>query len=238
MIGASLVLLAMAPMVTLAAQSHGTASRKPVPARSAARAASRRPDPTSLEVTARHGGTRRIALLRRRGDGPLVPLAPLAQAIGGTVVRDSGWVVLDTPAGHFRFLPGTPLVDTGDDVRVLPARSLARGDTVFVPLAFVADVLADPDRQAWHWSPSSALLAAGPAPAPLVNRPARTTVGAEARTRFPDGLRPGHHVTIDPGHGGTDPGSPGIYFPPGCPGEGCDARHRAAGPRRRCRSGA
>ncbi len=215
MTGSSLMLLALAPMVPLTAQNHGTSGAKPGPVRSSARSPSLRPDPTSLEVTGSHGTTRRITLLRRTGDGPLVPLVPLAQAIGGTVARDSGWVVLDTPAGRFRFLPGTPLVDTGDDVRGLPAPSMARGDTVFIPLAFVADVLADPDRQSWHWSPAAALLAAGRAPAPLVNRPARTTAGAEARTRYPDGLRPGHHVTIDPGHGGTDPGSPGIFFPQG-----------------------
>jgi N-acetylmuramoyl-L-alanine amidase len=33
--------------------------------------------------------------------------------------------------------------------------------------------------------------------------------------RLPNGLRPGHVVTIDPGHGGIDPGNPGIFFPRG-----------------------
>ncbi len=205
MIGTSLLALALVPMVPLSAQARAAA---PVTA------ARSRPAAT-LRINGPHGPAQRIALVRRGGVGPLVPLPPLARAIGGTVARDSDWVVLDTPAGHFRFLPGMPLVDTGDEVRALPAPALAHGDTLLVPLAFVADVLADPDRQAWHWSPDSALLVAGPAPAPLVNRPERTTVGAEERSRFPDGLRPGHHVTLDPGHGGTDPGSPGIFFPRG-----------------------
>src|SRR6185369_15542560 len=33
--------------------------------------------------------------------------------------------------------------------------------------------------------------------------------------RLPNGLRPGHVVTVDPGHGGVDPGNPGLYFPRG-----------------------
>jgi N-acetylmuramoyl-L-alanine amidase len=33
--------------------------------------------------------------------------------------------------------------------------------------------------------------------------------------RLANGLRPGHIVTIDPGHGGIDPGNPGVFFPRG-----------------------
>jgi N-acetylmuramoyl-L-alanine amidase len=33
--------------------------------------------------------------------------------------------------------------------------------------------------------------------------------------RLANGLRPGHIVTIDPGHGGVDPGNPGVFFPRG-----------------------
>jgi N-acetylmuramoyl-L-alanine amidase len=33
--------------------------------------------------------------------------------------------------------------------------------------------------------------------------------------RLPNGLRPGHIVTLDPGHGGVDPGNPGVFFPRG-----------------------
>jgi N-acetylmuramoyl-L-alanine amidase len=34
-------------------------------------------------------------------------------------------------------------------------------------------------------------------------------------SRLPNGLRPGHTITIDPGHGGIDPGNPGVFFPRG-----------------------
>jgi N-acetylmuramoyl-L-alanine amidase len=42
-----------------------------------------------------------------------------------------------------------------------------------------------------------------PAPIPIADQ------------RLPNGLRPGHIVTIDPGHGGVDPGNPGTFFPRG-----------------------
>jgi len=38
---------------------------------------------------------------------------------------------------------------------------------------------------------------------------------SRAADRLPNGLRVGHSVTIDPGHGGVDPGNPGTFFPRG-----------------------
>ena len=111
--------------------------------------------------------------------------------------------------------PRTTLVGIGPDIRVLPAATVQRGDSLFVPLAFVSEILADPVRRAWNWTPASATLAEGPPAVPLVVRPSTTTVAREARSRLPGGLRSGHRVTIDPGHGGTDPGNPGKFFPRG-----------------------
>lgn len=171
------------------------------------------PPPSRLQVSSARGVTT-IALHQRAGDGPLVPIAPLAKAVGGTV-EDGEWVTLVTGALRFRFLVGTPLVSDGTTLRTLPALTLRRGDSVFVPLAFVAEMLADGERRAWAWTAATATLAEVPAASPIAVRPARTTTGAEERARFPDGLRPGHHVTVDPGHGGTDPGNPGLFFPRG-----------------------
>jgi N-acetylmuramoyl-L-alanine amidase len=169
--------------------------------------------PTQLQVSTARGVTR-VALQQRAGEGPQLPLALFARAINGSV--DGGeWVALVVGTDRYRFLVGTPLVHDGTELRLLPAISRRRGDTVFVPLAFVAEVMADPARRAWEWTPATATLAEIPPGTPIAARPARTTAGAADRARFPDGLRPGHHVTIDPGHGGTDPGNPGLFFPRG-----------------------
>ncbi|MEO5800324.1 MAG: N-acetylmuramoyl-L-alanine amidase [Gemmatimonadales bacterium] len=170
--------------------------------------------PTRLQVSTARGVVV-IPLRSEAGQGAMVPLGPLAQAIGAKWQREAEWFVLVSAAGTFKFLPGTSLVDDGSTVRGLPADSHRRGDSLFVPLAFVAEMLADPLRRTWNWTPGTAVLAEGPAPSQLLTRPSRTTVGREERSRLPNGLKPGHHVTIDAGHGGTDPGNPGLYFPGG-----------------------
>lgn len=172
------------------------------------------PAPTLLTVSTAKG-VERIPVVQHEGAGLLVSLSRLAQAVNGTVLRQDPWTVLETSAGRFRFLTGTPVVDLGTEVRGLPGRSFRRSDSIFVPLAFVSEILADPRRRAWSWTPGKALLTEGPAAAPLRTLPSTTTVGADARARLPDGLRSGHRVTIDAGHGGTDPGNPGLYFPDG-----------------------
>jgi N-acetylmuramoyl-L-alanine amidase len=172
--------------------------------------------PERLQVSTQRGVTR-ITLRVMPGEGALVPLTLLARAAGGEVERRDPWVTWRAPAGEFRFLLGAPLMDDGSGPRLLPASVALRRDTVYVPLAFVAEVLADPARKAWVWTASSATLTQGPEVSPLVSRPAnppRNTTTSAARPD-PNGLRTGHRVTIDPGHGGTDPGNPGLYFPAG-----------------------
>jgi N-acetylmuramoyl-L-alanine amidase len=175
------------------------------------------PPPRQLQISSERG-VQRIALRIEPGLGALVPLPPLVRAIGGTVASDPPWLTWRTNVGQFRFLAGTALVDDGNGVRPLPAPVLSRGDTLFIPLAFVAEVLADPVRKAWTWNASSATLAAGATVSPLVARPEPARVPAttaSAGEAAGTGLRPGHRVTIDPGHGGTDPGNPGMFFPDG-----------------------
>lgn len=168
--------------------------------------------PDMLQV-ATQAGVQRIALRIEPGQGALVPLTPLARAVGGTLTSAGEWVEMRSAAGHFRFLTGTPLVHDGTALRTLPATTRRRGDTVWVPLAFVAEILADPARKAWSWHPAAARLEAGPTVSPMVSRP--VPAGSTPTTPIATGLRPGHRVTIDPGHGGTDPGNPGVFFPDG-----------------------
>lgn len=169
--------------------------------------------PARLQINTARGSVS-VPLTQLPGEGPLVPLAALATAVAGTV-DGREWVTLTAGRANYRFLVGTTVVQDGTTLRNLPAATRRRNDTVFVPLAFVAEVLADPARRAWSYSAPTTTLAELPAGTPIVARPARTTTGAEERARLPDGLRPGHHVTIDAGHGGTDAGNPGLQFPRG-----------------------
>jgi N-acetylmuramoyl-L-alanine amidase len=141
--------------------------------------------PTRLQIRTSAGVTS-IALIQIHGDGPFVSLDALARGLGGSVDRADAWITLQIGAGRFRFLAGTPLVQDGAGMSGLPAASRARGDSLFVPLAFVSEVLAAPSRQGWTYTPATATL--------------------EERW---------HYVTIDPGHGGHDTGNPGKFFPRG-----------------------
>lgn len=171
--------------------------------------------PAVLQVSTDRGVTR-ITLRNDPAHGALVPLAPLARAVGGSVGHDDRWAVLITETARYRFLVGAPVVADGDLLRPLPAPTLVHDDTTWVPLAFVADVLADPARHRWTWQPGQALLTEGPPVSPLVSRPAPTrTDHAPVAAIPPGGLRPGHVVTIDAGHGGSDPGNSGAAFPNG-----------------------
>lgn len=170
--------------------------------------------PPRLHVTTTRGASD-IPLVQR-GDGPLVALPTLARAIGASVERDSSlWVTLNTTNGSFRFLPGTGVMQDGATMRGLPATSWMRHDTLFVSLAFVAEILADPARRVWTWAPAKVTLSEGASPLPLAAHASRTTLGGERRTELPNGLRPNHRITLDPGHGGTDSGNPGMFFPHG-----------------------
>ena len=164
--------------------------------------------PQRLQISTARGVTR-IALMQHPLHGALVPLGALARGVGGTVAAAAEWTVLSTPAGTFRFLQDTPIVDDGGTVRGLPAANVRRGDSMFVPLSFVADVLGDPGRGVWRWNPVDAVLREGETPSPLASVSPNSGAG---RPTVPQATKAAHHVTIDPGHGGTDPGNMGAGF--------------------------
>jgi N-acetylmuramoyl-L-alanine amidase len=159
-----------------------------------------------LAVTiATTGGERRIQVTVEPHVGPLVPAGAVLSALGGTTSSDGVWAEVTVGATQFRFLLGAAVFLIGDRLYVLAAPAAIRRDTLFLPLQFLTDVLPRHQGQRFRWEGRSARLVDGGAP-PL---PAAV---AEAR---PGGLRRTHRVTIDPGHGGVDPGNPGLFFPRG-----------------------
>lgn len=181
----------------------------------AAAAVAAAPPPTHIDVSDGKG-VQRIQLRVDDHAGPLVPLAPLVRAVGGTATIEGEWVVWNSGGTVFRLLAGSPVVVAGGAVRLLPAATLRRGDSTWVPLSFVTEVVADPVRGRWHWIPEAVTLAAGAAPPVMAARPnPPATAASRTQPATRDGLQRVHRVTIDPGHGGSDPGSPGAFFPAG-----------------------
>ena len=160
--------------------------------------------PDAVIVTTPRGESR-VPVIVGRGGAPMLPAGFLATALGGRLTVDGAWAELTVGTLPFRFLLDAPFVSHSDHIDPLAAPAYAAADTVYLPLEFVAAVLPRTlfERYAWD-AVAERLLERGP-PAP---RPS-------AARRLPNGLLPGHVVVVDPGHGGVDPGNPGLYFPNG-----------------------
>ncbi len=148
-------------------------------------------------------GITRVAVVAHPTAGPGIPARALAHALNGTLTERQPWVELTLARQSFRFLLNTPLLIFND--RLQPQAGWARQarDTTYLPLQFVTEILPAVLAERYDFDPGHArLIETGLPPAPEV-------------ARLPNGLRPGHLVAVDPGHGGRDPGNPGIYFPRG-----------------------
>jgi N-acetylmuramoyl-L-alanine amidase len=140
---------------------------------------------------------------------PVLAAAPLLSALGGELHVDSGWADVVVARQPFRFLLGAPLVQFSSQLLPLAGPASLAGDSLFLPFQFVAEILPYYLGDQYRWDPRRARLEE-------LRRRTTTLAGrAAGEARLPNGLRPGHVVTVDPGHGGVDPGNPGTFFPRG-----------------------
>ncbi|MBS1240705.1 MAG: N-acetylmuramoyl-L-alanine amidase [Gemmatimonadetes bacterium] len=166
------------------------------------------PAPTSVVIVT-PAGERRVAVTLEPLIGPLLPAGPVLSALGGTSASDGVWATVMIGPAPFRFLLGAPVFSLGGRLYPLAAPALVRRDTLFLPLQFVSEALPRHQGTRFRWDAgSSRLMDAGGPPAVVAVTPPGTPAA-------PGGLRRTHRVTIDPGHGGVDPGNPGLYFPRG-----------------------
>lgn len=143
---------------------------------------------------------------------PVIAAPALLSALDGTARVADGWAEVSVARQAFRFLVGAPLYFFGNQLQALAGSASVSRDTLFLPFQFVTQVLPSFLGERYRYDRRRARLIdvtlvsrSPPARAPTPNRD----------TRLPNGLRAGHIVTIDPGHGGVDPGNPGIFFPHG-----------------------
>lgn len=168
--------------------------------------------PAVVTVTGVNGETR--IPVRIDGSGaPVVPAARLMTALAGTQRVNDGWAEVTVGPQSFRFLLGAPLYVFNDRLEPLAAPASIFQDTLFLPFQFVAEILPSYFSSRYRYDRRRARLidSGGSVATPA----ARTAPSTKEITRLPNGLRPGHIVTIDPGHGGVDPGNPGVFFPRG-----------------------
>lgn len=168
--------------------------------------------PAALPREVTIAGLRGEARIPVRLDGsgsPVVFAPPLVAALDGRLRIDSGWAEVVIAKQPFRFLVGAPLYQFSSQLRPLAGPASLVRDSLFLPFQFVAEILPYYLGERYRWDARAARLE---------ERRDRTTTLA-GRTaggaRLSNGLRPGHIVTVDAGHGGVDPGNPGTFFPRG-----------------------
>lgn len=143
----------------------------------------------------------------------VVPAYPLLLALHGSIRMDEGWAEVTVARQPFRFLVGAPLCVFSTRLLPLAAQASMVRDTLFLPFQFVAEILPYYLGDRYRYDDRLARL--DELPGQVSARLAATVPRPEPAGRLPNGLRPGHVATIDPGHGGVDPGNPGIFFPRG-----------------------
>ena len=143
--------------------------------------------------------------------GPVVAAPTLLPALGGRLAVDGAWAEVEVARQPFRLLLGAPVYAIGKLVKPLVGSAIVRRDTLLLPIDFVTEVIPGELKERYRYEPASGRLVelAGRAAAPAL------LAAAKDHDRLPNGLRKGHVVAVDAGHGGVDPGNPGMFFPRG-----------------------
>ncbi len=150
-------------------------------------------------------GEHRIPVRVDRAGTPIVAASLLVSALDGSIKVSDGWAEIVLTRQTFRFLMGSPVYLLNNQLQPLAASVTWARDSVFLPFQFIAEVLPTILGERYRYDRRTARL---------LDQGGRVVASATPN-RLPSGLRPGHLVTIDAGHGGVDPGNPGMFFPRG-----------------------
>ncbi len=168
--------------------------------------------PAVVTVTGVNGEAR-IPVRTDATGAPVIAAPGLMSALAGSVLVTDGWAEVTLGAQSFRFLVGAPLYLFNNQLQPLASAVSVSQDTLFLPFQFVAEILPSylGDRYRYDRRRARLIDSGASVRAPV----ARVPAPVREISRLPNGLRPGHTITIDPGHGGVDPGNPGVFFPRG-----------------------
>src|SRR6266850_469328 len=136
----------------------------------------------------------------------------LAQPLGLTVSLDGSAAHVTLGDHSFDFDVGSPFVRYEGAAYPLVGAPYVARDTLFLPLHWLTDHVPRLLAGRYRWDPTLARLDEVPPPRlapPIVSAPASPVLNPRT------GLRLSHTIVVDPGHGGVDPGNPGLHFPRG-----------------------
>lgn len=142
----------------------------------------------------------------------------LGRPLGVSLSLDGSTLRVTLSEQTFEFELGSPFVRYAGVAYPLVGAPYVARDTVFLPLQWLSGHVPRLLASRYRWDPGLARLdeiapaaAVGTRPAP----PAAPVVPPIGGPHPLTGLRLTHTVVVDPGHGGIDPGNPGLHFPRG-----------------------
>lgn len=151
----------------------------------------------------------------------------LAQPLGVSVSLDGSALRVTLNEQRFEFELGSPFVRYAGAAYPLVGAPYVARDTIFLPLQWLSGHVPRLLASRYRWdpwlarldeiSPTASVTAAASA-TPVVTRPVPSAAPVLPPVAAPNpltGLRMTHTVVVDPGHGGVDPGNPGLHFPRG-----------------------
>src|SRR6267143_3395732 len=139
----------------------------------------------------------------------------LTQPLGLTVSLDRSAAHVTLGDHSFDFDVGSPFVRYEGAAYPLVGAPYVARDTLFLPLHWLTDHLPRLLAGRYRWDPWLARLDERPvlpAPPPVASAAPPQPI---ATPNPITGLRLVHTIVVDPGHGGVDPGNPGLHFPRG-----------------------
>ncbi len=153
-------------------------------------------------------GQVRIPVTNEAGSAAVAAVL-LAQPLGLTVSLDGSAARVTLSDAVFDFDVGSPFVRYDGAAYPLVGAPYVARDTLFLPLHWLTDHVPRLLASRYRWDPSLARLDERPPPTAPVPAPVPTAPNPIT------GLRLAHTIVVDPGHGGVDPGNPGLHFPRG-----------------------
>jgi N-acetylmuramoyl-L-alanine amidase len=156
-----------------------------------------------------------IPVTSERGEAAVAGVL-LAQPLGVSLSLDGSTLRVTLSEQSFEFELGSPFVRYAGVAYPLVGAPYVARDTVFLPLQWLSGHIPRLLASRYRWDPLLARLDEIAPATGIVTRPAPAPVVPPiAAPNALTGLRLTHTVVVDPGHGGIDPGNPGLHFPRG-----------------------
>jgi N-acetylmuramoyl-L-alanine amidase len=152
---------------------------------------------------------------------PAVAAILLSQPLGLATSLDGSTIRASLAGVEFEFEVDSPFFRYAGTAYAMVGAPYVARDTVFLPLHWLSDHVPRLLASRYRWDPGLARLEeravsnAAPVVTAVTPSPSAPAIALTGAPNPITGLRLPHTIVVDPGHGGVDPGNPGMHFPRG-----------------------